>query len=246
MGWFTNDYVPWDQSKYPTYADYTQSRKDASKRKFITTAAIAGGTMAGGAALAPLWAGGAAAGGAAAAPTAAGSLAPIAGGAPWAVTPYAANVATSVAPALAATSAPAAGATTASRMSSISNNPLTSLGISSLFGWLGKRSADKAANTARLDQLKANADALALQRQQLELEASNANLDREDARKLNDAINELKKRELAGQEEQRAYERSNSEFEKQQYLAKEARAEPYRKISSGAVNRLAQMWGIGS
>ncbi len=161
---------------------------------------------------------------------------------PWVSAPtFGAGPATS-APGVPSTSSPGIGSTIGKAI--LNSNPI-GMGVSALFGWLGKRSADKAANTARLDQLKANADALALQRQQLELEASNANLDRDDARKLNDAINELKKRELAGQEEQRAYERSNSEFEKQQYLAKEARAEPYRKISSNAANRLAQMWGIG-
>jgi hypothetical protein len=81
-------------------------------------------------------------------------------------------------------------------------------------------------------------EAIALERQRLEMELSNANLDREDARALNAAINELKKRELDAMEEERAYTRANTDADR-------ARRVPYQEASRAALGKLSSMWGIG-
>lgn len=101
---------------------------------------------------------------------------------------------------------------------------------------LGMRSGNKAADQARTDQLSANREAIALERERLEMEARNANLDREDARALNDAINKLKQQELDLQIEGRDYERSL-------YNAREARLQPHRQASEAALAKLMSMWG---
>lgn len=110
------------------------------------------------------------------------------------------------------------------------------LGVNSALTLFGMKSGQKAADQARRDQLLATQQALALERQRLEIESQNANLDREDARALNAAINELKKRELDAAEEARAWERNT-------YEQQDARREPYRQASQQALNKLLGMWG---
>jgi hypothetical protein len=83
----------------------------------------------------------------------------------------------------------------------------------------------------------ANREALALQRQQLEAELRNADLDRADAKAANDALNELKRRELAASEEERAYKRGLEE-------QRETRLAPYRRQSEAALQRLSAIWGL--
>lgn len=119
----------------------------------------------------------------------------------------------------------------------IFNSPGAELGINSAMSLYGQHQANKAARDARADALAANREALALQRQQIEEESRNANLDREDARKAQEAINLLKKRELDAAEEERQYLRSKDE-------AYESRMQPYRDVSAAAMRKLQGMWGL--
>ncbi len=80
MAWFSNTYHPMQPGQ--TYADYAQAQKDASRKKFITTAAIASAALAGGAAL-PAAFGGAASAVPASVGTA--SAAPVSMGSPAAI-----------------------------------------------------------------------------------------------------------------------------------------------------------------
>ncbi len=111
------------------------------------------------------------------------------------------------------------------------------LGVNAGLSLYGQHAQNKAADQARADALKGQQEAIALQRQQLEQEATNANLDREERKQLNDAINELKKRELDAAEEERSYLRTKDE-------QSEARLQPYRQISEQALRRLSSMWGL--
>lgn len=104
-------------------------------------------------------------------------------------------------------------------------------------GVAGMRSQNKAADQARLDLLAQQKEALALERQRLELEARNADLDRADAVRLNEAVNELRRRELAIAEEERAWTREREEL-------RDTRLAPYRAGSEAAHRRLMQMWGL--
>lgn len=119
----------------------------------------------------------------------------------------------------------------------IFSSPGMELGVNAGLSLLGTHSAKKAADQARADQLAAQKEAIAIERQKLELEATNANLDREDQRALNAAINELKKRELDAAEEERAFNRGLVE-------QRETRLAPYRDASGRALQRLQSMWGI--
>lgn len=242
------------------WKDYERKRKRAAIIGYVSTlggmmaAGGIAGAAGGGSATLPAAAtqgigfssAGAGAGAAGAAGVgAAGSLAPIAGGSPWAVTPYAGTAAMSgpgaAAAVPAAFSATSGGGTTApsvSRLGSVMNSNGANLGVNAALAVYGQKSANKANDQARRDLLNSQREALALQRQQLETEARNADLDREDARALNTAINELKKRELDAAEEARAFERSLVE-------QRETRLAPYRKISEQALNRLSAMWSLG-
>ncbi len=212
------------------YTDYVQAAKDAAKKKFLTTTAIGAGTFAAAPGLGALWSGAAPA--ASQFGTAAGTGF---GGAPF-IGGAAGMGAT--APVLGATS----GLNTAM---GIANSPGVNLGVNALLGWFGKKSADKATDQARQDQLAANREALAIQRQALELQARNADLDRADAKALNDAINELKKRELDAAEEERQYQREQTDYLKQKDMARETALAPYRHNSAAAANKLASLWGLG-
>lgn len=131
-----------------------------------------------------------------------------------------------------------------SKLSGFLAGPLASTIAGGLFSIGAQRSQNKAAEQARRDTLAANAEALKLQREQLELEARNADLDREDARALNAAINELKKRELDAAEEVRAFEREQALYLRSKDEATEKRREPYRQAGQAALGRLMSMWGL--
>lgn len=116
---------------------------------------------------------------------------------------------------------------------------------------LQQRSQNKATNEATRLTLAGNAEALKLQREQLEMETRNADLDREELRAQNAAINELKRRELAAAEEVRAFDReqalylrSRNETEDRRLAAQEARREPYRQAGQASLSRLMSMWGM--
>ncbi len=213
------------------YTDYVQAAKDAAKKKFLTTTAIGAGTFAAAPGLGALWSG--------AAPAAAGGFS--------AGVPASIGVPASFgAPAAIGATAPVLGATSGLNTAmGIANSNIVGTGVNALLGWFGKKSADKATDQARQDQLAANREALALQRQQLEMQARNADLDRADAKALNDAINELKKRELDAAEEERQYQREQTDYLKQKDMARETALAPYRHNSAAAAQKLASMWGIG-
>jgi hypothetical protein len=124
-----------------------------------------------------------------------------------------------------------------SRLGSMFSSKGMDLGVNAGLSLFGMHSQKKAADQARADTLAANREAIALQRQQLEETTRNANLDRADAKAANDAINELKKRELDAAEEERAYNRSLVE-------QREARLAPYRQRGQQALDRLASMWSL--
>lgn len=141
----------------------------------------------------------------------------------------------------ASTAAATTGATSAGRfatMGRLFNSPGMELGVNSALNLFGMRSQNRANDQARQDALLQYREGLALERQRLEQEMQNAALDREDARALNAAVNELKRRELEADEEQRSFERGLVE-------ARETRLAPYRETSAAAMNRLRAMWGLG-
>lgn len=153
----------------------------------------------------------------------------------------------------AAASGAAAGATRAaasggmlSKISTVANSPGMNLGVNAALSLLGMRSQTKANDRARQELQSSQAAELALARHQLETEARNADLDRADARALNDAINELKRRELAAQEEERAYLRARDiderAYTRGRETARDQRLEPYRQISRHAADRLMGLW----
>lgn len=132
----------------------------------------------------------------------------------------------------------------ASKLAAMFTSPLASTIAGGLFSLGAQRSQNKAADQARRDTLVAQAEALKLQREQLEMEARNADLDREDARALNTAINELKKRELDAAEEARAFDREQALYLRSKDEAAEQRRTPYRQAGQAALGRLMSMWGM--
>lgn len=198
-------------------------------------------------------------------------------GAPVALAPGAAAPASAAAPTAGITfgtggatmptfGAPAAGLATGSGGTTAAVAPtVAGKGIASLLGKPGvapaiinsgaallqQRSQNKATNEATRLTLAGNAEALKLQREQLEAETRNADLDREELRAQNAAINELKRRELAAAEEVRAFDReqalylrSRNETEDRRLAAQEARREPYRQAGQASLSRLMSMWGM--
>ncbi len=133
-----------------------------------------------------------------------------------------------------ATAAPAAGKF--ATLGKLFSSPGMELGVNTGLSLLGMRSQNRAADQARNDTLTQYREGLALERQRLEAETRNADLDRADAKALNDAINELKRRELDAAEEERSYRRGLEE-------AREARLQPYRDNSLRAMNALYSMLG---
>lgn len=137
------------------------------------------------------------------------------------------------------TAAATTGATSAGKLATLGklfSSPGLNLGVNTGLTLMGMRSQNKAADQARTDQLAQYREGLALERQRLEMEARNADLDRADAKALNDAINELKRRELDAAEEDRSYRRGLEE-------ARETRLQPYRDVSMQAIRQLFPLLG---
>lgn len=112
--------------------------------------------------------------------------------------------------------APAATAATATagrmggwigRLGSILSSPGAEMATNAGLALYGQRSQSKANQQARQDMLAAQAKALELEERRLAQEAQNANLDREDARALNAAIQALESKKFALQQEQAQFER---------------------------------------
>lgn len=124
-----------------------------------------------------------------------------------------------------------------STLGSILNSDALGLGVGAVTNWLGNRSQNKSNKYVADLNAKNTSETLALERQRLEQEAQNANLDRADAMKMQEAINELKRRELDAAEEERAYTRSLVE-------ARELRAAPRREMSARAMRSLGSILGF--
>lgn len=166
---------------------------------------------------------------------AAGSAPAAVGGAGWSMPGVSAPVFGGASGA--ATGAAGSAGSSLATLGRLFSSPGMNLGVNAGLTVAGMIGGNRAANQARRDQLAAQRESLALERTRLETEARNADLDREDARALNAAINELRRRELDAAEEERAFTRG-------QYEAREARLAPYRQLSESAVRRLQQMWGL--
>lgn len=108
----------------------------------------------------------------------------------------------------------------------------------------GMNQQNKANNQARADTLKAQADSLALQREQLEQLQKNADLDRADAKALNDKINELKARELEISEQTRQQSADELKYQHNIYEQDQARRAPARALGQQALQRLSAIWGL--
>lgn len=223
------EYDPYAGSRESLNAQMARREADARKMKLIkglATAAV-GGVFAG-PALGALYGSGA---GPTASTAAGWSM-------PGVTAPTFGAQAASVAPKVLSVGS---GATKIGKMATLGklfNSSGTELGVNAGLSLLGMRSQNKAADQARADTLAANREALALQRQQLEMEMTNANLDREDARAAQAALNELRKRELDAAEEERAFNRSITEQDR-------AYQAPFREASVGALRKLQSMWGLG-
>lgn len=94
-----------------------------------------------------------------------------------------------------------------SRIGSFLGSRGAETGINAALSLFGMRSQNKANDQARRDALAAQAKEIEIMERQIALAQENANLDREDARKLNDAIQALENKKFALQQEQVAYER---------------------------------------
>lgn len=114
-------------------------------------------------------------------------------------------------PSVGAAAAKAAGATapaaTAGRLSSILGSRALETGINAGLSLFGMRSQNKGNEQARKDTLMANAKALELEERRLADAARNADLDREDARALNAAMQALEQKKFMLQQEQLNFER---------------------------------------
>lgn len=128
-------------------------------------------------------------------------------------------------------------AATTSRLASIFGSPLLQTGINGALALFGQKAQGKANDQARADTLAYQTKQIEIEQQRLAQEAQNANLDREDAKALNAAIQELEKKKYALTLEQ-------AQFDRSKYETEQAQLEPYRKISAAAQQRLASMWGL--
>lgn len=214
---------------------YNAAKKADARRQFKQAVITGAGVMGGSVGLGAMMGGGAPSFGIGAANTGTWSGVGAA--------PAAAGVATGAG----GTVAPVVGGAKAglsSKLGALFTSPLASTLAQGAFSLIGQRSQNKAADQARRDTLAANAEALKLQREQLEMETRNADLDREELRAQNAAINELKKRELEAAEEVRAFDREQALYLRSKDEAAEQRRAPYRQAGQAALGRLMSMWGL--
>lgn len=224
------------QSRWQT--EVRQRQSAAWRRKFRNTL-IGGGAMFGGAAALSSILGPAASAGAggAAAGTASGVLPSTAMG--WA--PYAGSVAPAAAAgAGGATAANGAGATRGALagLGSIFSNPGFEVGANTGLSIAGMVTQNRANSEARRDALAREERMLALERERLALEARNADLDREDQRALNAAMQENERRRFALEQERFRFERDIFEQDR-------AYREPFRRTQELARQRLSAILGLG-
>lgn len=96
---------------------------------------------------------------------------------------------------------------------------------------------NRAANQARYDTRQAQKYAIDLELRRIEEARRNSDLDREEARRLNDRAHELEMRRYELDREQR-------EWERRVYEQQEARLAPRRRMSDAAFSRLSSMWRL--
>lgn len=126
---------------------------------------------------------------------------------------------------------------TASRLGSVFNSSGMNLGVNAGLSIFGMRSQNRANEQARLDALRMQQQSIDLQLRQIEEMRRNSELDREEARRLNDRSHALELQRYELDREARA-------FERQIHEQREALLAPYRQISTQAMNRLSALWGL--
>lgn len=137
----------------------------------------------------------------------------------------------------AATVAPKVG--TIARLGSIFSSPGFEVGVNGALTGIGMIAQNRANSQARRDTIAQQTKAIELEQQRLALEAKNADLDREDARKLNDAIQALEEKKFQLAQESAQYERSVMDEER-------AVSADYRnRIAIPAQRRMASILGLG-
>lgn len=115
--------------------------------------------------------------------------------------------------------------------------------VEGAFGVYGQKQANKQLDRAAAAQADINNRTLALQQQQIDDARRAADLDRADALKATEAMNELKRRELAASEEERAFTRAEAERQRQLRDERELRLAPRRQMSDQALAALMGMFG---
>lgn len=205
-------------SPYGQYVDRIakENRADLWKQVVLPTAAF----VTGGAALAG-------AGGASAAAPVSHAMA---GGSPWAITPYASSVSMN------APGAISAGVSTASKFPWLAAG---SKATDTLFGIYANRQQAGANRQALAYQQAKDAEAMAYER---ELEAERRrefNQQQDELKRQWDATQAFQQSQWNAQEEQRLYERRLAE-------AKEARQAPYREASLAALQQLPGLIASGA
>lgn len=116
-------------------------------------------------------------------------------------------------------------------------SPLVGLGVQGLFSWLGNRSQNKANERATSAQQQANAAQMALAQRQFDAEQENTRLDRMDADRRWQAEQANLARQLAAEDEERAFTRSITE-------AAEARKAARNQVAQRAQMTLMQLLGM--
>lgn len=119
-------------------------------------------------------------------------------------------------------------------LGSMLKSPAFGLGVNAFTSLMGNRAASQQQQRALDAQMRANAEATQLARDQMAEQQRQWNLSQADSRAALEAQNELKRRELAATEEERAFNRKLIED-------REARLAPYRANAQRWAMTLAQM-----
>lgn len=123
-------------------------------------------------------------------------------------------------------------------LGSLLNAPATGLGLNFLTSWMGNRSNARAQQEALAASMRQNDLATELERASIAEQRRQFDQSQADSRAANEAANELRRRELASAEEERAYRRRLEDD-------REARLAPFRARAERAAQTLAQFLGRG-
>lgn len=121
-------------------------------------------------------------------------------------------------------------------LGSVLNSPVAGLGVNFLSSWMGNRANSRAQRDALAAQMRQNDAATALERDQIAEQRRQFDTSQADARAAREAENEMRRRELAASEEERAFNRRLVE-------EREARLAPYLASAERARRTLAQLLG---